>query len=239
MELTRKKASIESYDAYSDRNRLCFETFFADPVPIGIKDVPRKHLIDIDEAKFSLKQSQTRYGYAGKPYRVRDTGHYSKKVASVNLILAVKPGNSNLPDHMRGSTGKPRKWFMITTKNLDQHVFADFLESIIRDIDEHPVEGDDERIFIWDNHSAHLTDIVINTLEARPGPRRFVAVPRPPYQPKVAPVEYAFCMIATALCNQIQRSWTLPVLRRQLHNVVMSLGFEGKMNRTFAHCGYD
>jgi hypothetical protein len=49
LDVSRKRASVEAYDAFSDRNRLRAELFWSRPSPLGVVGVQRRQLIDIDE----------------------------------------------------------------------------------------------------------------------------------------------------------------------------------------------
>ena len=196
--------------------------------------------MDIDEAHFTLKSIESAYGRAAKPMRVRDVGHYRRGAKALNLLIAVEPGNPNIPLNMNGSVRYPRRWFRITKDNVDQVVFARFIDQICRSIEANPVDGDEEKIFMWDNLSAHLTPVVTNTLELRPTREQyqFSSLPRPPYQAKWAPVEYVICQIANILSNKVVANWTEQTLSMELHNACMTVGYEGKFDNTFAHCGY-
>ena len=164
---SRKRASLEAYAAYTPFNRLRVFNFFNCPPRIGISTVPFFRMIDVDEAKFCLSGIEKSTGRALTCFHVRDTGHYSRMAPSLTLILAVEPGNPNLPPHMYGSIYNPRKWWKITCDNVNQIIFADFLEMVCSDIETNPVPGgyDLERIFLWDNLAAHETAIVNNTIE--------------------------------------------------------------------------
>jgi hypothetical protein len=242
LKITNKAASIEAHEAYLPRNLLRAEIFWNTPPRTGIVGIPRRKFLDFDEAGFCLKDCTRRRGWGPTLVRVRDTGHYNRNMTKLNLILAVEPGNPDLPPHVRGSVHKPRKWFRITTRSVDQLLFADFVNQVCSDIERYPVEGDDERVFLWDNLSVHLTELVTATIEDRPSrnAHRFYSIPRPPYQPKWAPVEYTFCQVAMKLAARVDVSWTIDTLRDELHSIVLSLGFEdgGSVNKTFHHCGY-
>ena len=127
---------------------------------------------------------------------------------------------------------------MVTVRNVDQHVFGDFMEMMCADIENNPVVGDGRKILLWDNHSVHLTDYVTNICENRRGATEFVPIARPPYKPRLAPVEYIFCEVSMELSRRIKRQWTLQTLRQQLHEIVRLVGRDGSFNKTFAHCGY-
>lgn len=241
LKVTRKRASIETYEAFSPLNILKAYIYWTEPPRFGIKDVPRHRLIDIDEAHFTLKALTNKFGYAKKPVRVRDTGHYKRGRSYINLIIAVEAGNPAIPDHLLGSTMRPRRWFSITQGGtVNQHVFAHFIDTLCTNIESHPKEGDEFRIFIWDNLSVHLTDVVHAMLELRPTreEHQFISINRPPYQPKFAPVEYIICQIANDLSLKEHRNWDLDTLENECHNVCMTVGNDGAADRTFFHIGY-
>lgn len=241
LQVTRKKASIETYEAFSPINLMKAYLFWTQDPRIGINGVPRRRMIDIDECHFTLKSIQNKYGYGAKPVRVRDTGHFKKGRGSINLIIAIEPGDPALPAHILGSTHRPRRWFRITRNaNVDQHLFADFLDEICTSIEADPKPVDDSRIFLWDNLSAHLTALVHNTLEMRETREEhsFVSIPRPPYRPRFAPIEYIICQIANELSLREHRAWDLNTLEQETHNVCMTVGNNGAADRTWHHIGY-
>ena len=239
MRLTRKRASLEAFDAYLPINKMKCELFFSDPPPVGIRGVPIFRFIDVDEAKFCLQGCESHFGCSLTCVRVRDTGHYKRGAKGMTLILAVEAGNPTLLPHIYGSIQNPRKWWFITINNVNQIVFADFVDTICSDIETNPTGNDDnERIFLWDNLSAHKTGLVTSTVELRPTrPQfRFTIVPRPPYQPKYAPVEYIFCEIGARLARMVKKNWTLMHLRNAIITCLIQIGRDCKLNRTFRHC---
>ena len=240
LKLGMKRGSLEAYQAFTPANQLRAEMFWNDNLPLGVADVSRWRLIDIDEAHFTLKAIERKYGRAKKCVRVRDVGHYARGQQAWNLLIAVEAGNPAIPHNNNGSRRFPRRWFRITKSTVDQHVFSSFVDQICRDIEERPLAGDGERVLMWDNLSCHMTPIVQNTVYARPTRDQFEfeLVPRPPYQPKWAPVEYFICMVANSLSRKVQPHWDDNILRHEIHNSCMGVGMEGGLDRTFEHCGY-
>ena len=238
LDYSRKRASLEAFEAYTPLNRMRCDLFFSEAPPVGIHTVPLHRCLDFDEAGFTLTSCESKYGKATTCIRVRDTGHYKKGQKRLNLILAVEPGNPMLPPHEYGSIQNPRKWWCLTVDNVDQLIFADFIDSVLTDIETNPVADDNERFLLWDNHTAHGTGLVTTTVELRPSrPQfRFIIVPRPPYQPKYAPVEYIFCEISSRLATMVQPNWTLLNLRMAIETCIIQIGRDCKLNRTFRHC---
>jgi hypothetical protein len=159
-------------------------------------------LIDVDECSVTLESVEDKYGRA----RVRKLGHYTRGVL-VNVLMAVEAGDPRLPPLVDGSTMNPRRWVSVTEDNCTAFVYADFIDSICRDLEVPPAPGDidDYRIFMWDNLTAHHAPIVAQLVEGRPTANRFDIVPRPPYQPKYGPIEYVFCGLAATLTRRVQR----------------------------------
>ena len=60
--LSRKRASMEANQASLPRNMLLREMFWNMPTPAGIFGTPRRVLIDVDEAGFTLEKVNRRYG---------------------------------------------------------------------------------------------------------------------------------------------------------------------------------
>ena len=240
LDVSRKRASLEAFAAYTPTNMMRAELFFSEPMPVGINGIPFFRLIDIDEAKFCLSGIESKYGRSLTCVRVRDTAHYKRMSRGITLILAVEPGNPHLPAHIYGSIQNPRKWWQLTVDNVNQVVFADFVDVICTDIEQNPIPGnyDNERVLMWDNLSAHATGLVQQTVELRPTrpEQKFTIVPRPPYRPMFAPVEYMFCEVASRLSRMVKKNWTIVDLRCGIVDCLIDIGRNCKLNRTFRHC---
>ena len=96
LEITRKKCGIEAHQAFTPRNLLRFRLFFTSPPRMGVANIRRFRLTDTDEAQFSLVKVESKKGYAFRRHRVRDPGHYTRSMASVNLLMTVEAGNPYL-----------------------------------------------------------------------------------------------------------------------------------------------
>ena len=97
---------------------------------------------------------------------------------------------------------------------------------------------DMERIIIWDNLRAHKTPFVTTIIEDRASDNNFSSVDRPPYYPKIAPIEYIFCELAAELGRWYTQEWTMVDLRRNIVDIVRNIGRDGRLHSTFIHCGY-
>ena len=78
LKLTRKRASIEAFQAFLPRNILRRDQFFGLPPPLGVNGIERRRLIDVDECSISIEQTNRRSGRAHTTIRVRKPGHYVK-----------------------------------------------------------------------------------------------------------------------------------------------------------------
>ena len=238
--LTRKRSSREAYDTFSESSIRKALWFRSEPPPLGIRRVDMSSFIDIDETGFYLKSVSKKYGRGHTTVRVRHPAHYTRKEVKLNVVLAVEPGNPNLNPGLVGSMMHPRRWVHITQSNVDQLIFGDFVNDILTEIEDHPVQGgyDDEKCILWDNLSLHKTNYVTNIIRDRDSPNNFFAVDRPPYRPKLAPIEYVFCELAAELTRRCQRHWTIDIMRANIYDIVSNIGLNGKLFSTFVHCGY-
>ena len=128
----------------------------------------------------------------------------------------------------------------MTQDSVDQFVFDDFVNIILSNIEDHPVADgyDDEKCILWDNLSVHTTAYVTNVIRDRASHNNFYSVNRPPYRPKIAPIEYIFCELAAELERRCLRSWTIVDLRANIQNILSTIGRNGKLYSTFIHCNY-
>jgi len=240
LELTRNRSSKESYDAFSPASIRSLRWYKTLPPPLGVHNVPIHSQLDMDETGIYLKKLSRNYGRGHKSSRVRCPAHYRRNEQKLNLILCVESGNPNIPAHMDGSMERPRKWFRLTNENVDQFIFGGFVNQTLTDIETNPVIGnyDMTKCLLWDNVIFHKTAFVTNIIEGRPSPNRFYTVDRPPYAPKLAPIEYVFCEIAAELEKRCNRDWNMDDLRRNVIDIIRTVGNDGRLYSTFVHCGY-
>ena len=203
-----------------------------------IRGVHIRSLMDIDETGFYVKSVRTKYGRGHTTCRVRTPAHYTRSEPKLNVILAIEPGDPTLPAGANGSTDRPRQWVRVTQDSVDQLVFGDFIHEILTSIENNPADYDDERCLLWDNLSLHKTPYVTNIIRDRASNNNFYAVDRPPYQPKIAPIEYIFCELAAELTRRCVREWAIDTLRENIYDILSNIGYDGKFYSTFVHCSY-
>ena len=236
LDITKKKASTEAYQANSDDAQFRVYCFFNCPPPLGIYQVPRRKLIDVDEFGVTLEKCSRTGGWAVKVQRVRKDGHY-KAGCKLTVLFAIEPGDPRLPPLARGSTSNPRRWIRCnravgTTNNL----FRDFCDYICTDIETNNIPGTDlHRIFIWDNLQAHHCAYVHNTVMGRNNPSIFTIVPRPPYHPKYGPIEYKICEVMENIRLRKEEHWNTQRLEQEIYRAANEIQ---SFDATFIHCGY-
>lgn len=172
---------------------------------------------------------------------MRTPAHYTRSEPRINVILVIEPGDPTLPGHVDGSVINPRRWFQITINNVDQYVFGDMMETVFHELENSGLPVDNNRGMMWDNLNVHKTPHVINIVEGRPTANHFWTMDRPPYHPKLAPIEYVFCELSCELskrCHREGRNWTLIDLEREIRDILSTIGRNGSFQRTFRHCGY-
>jgi len=240
LNITRKRVSKEAYDAFSPLALQKLRWFRTLPPPLGVSGIDIWKMIDFDETGFYLSDCGSRYGRSYSCLRVRVPAHYTRSQRKVNVLAGVEAGNPNLPANMDGSIQRPRRWVKVTFENCNQFNFGTFCNEVCSDIEQNPVPGgyDNERVFMWDGLSTHNTPYVIQTIQGRASHNIFHVVTRPPYRPNIAPIEYIFCELACELDKRIKRNWTVWDLRDNIIEIMNTIGFDGKFNNTFNHCGY-
>ena len=107
---------------------------------------------------------------------------------------------------------------MVHERSINQFIFGDFVNSILTDLENHPVPDgfDNNRCIIWDNLNVHKTEYVTHLIRDRPTQNHFFSVDRPPYRPNIAPIEYIFCEVLLELAGRCKRSWTIDTLRNNI-----------------------
>ena len=118
--------------------------------------------------------------------------------------MAVEPGNNNLPPGTDGSIQQPRQWIHVSQVNCDQFIFGEFIDNMLHNIELHPIplQYDNERCILWKKIPVHKTAFVTAKIRYRVSPNNFCLVNQLPYQPKIAPIEYVFCELATELSRR-------------------------------------
>jgi hypothetical protein len=208
LDISRKVASIEAYQAFLPRNILRAEQFFNLPPPLGIVTQSLRRFIDFDETGVALEKCNPNKGSSYLAIRVRKSGHYTKG-QKLTVLYAYEPGDPTLPAHVDGSVESPRRWYWILDDvGTDQETFSNFVDYVLTELEATNLPVDMERVLLWDNLRAHLTGLVYNTVYGRASPNQFSFIPRPPYQTKYGPTEYHFAELSAELQRRVKPGWT-------------------------------
>ena len=152
LEITKKRASTEGYQTQQPDVQFRVWGFWNCPPPLGIFQVPRRWLIDVDEFGVAFERCNRTGGWAVKVLRVRKDGHYHHG-AKITIIFVIEPGDPALAPHVRGSVERPRRWIRcVRAVGTTTNIFRDFWDYVCTDIETNNIPGTDfHRIFIWDN----------------------------------------------------------------------------------------
>jgi transposase len=239
LRLTRKRASIEAFQAFLPRNILRRDQFFGMPPPLGVSGIQRRRLIDVDECSISIEQTNRKTGRSHTTIRLRKPGHYVKG-KKLTVIFFLEPGDPSLPPNQDGSIQNPRRWFYtFEDGGTTSEIFSANVDLVLQSLEASNRPVDQHRVLLWDNLRSHLTNQVHQTVYARPSPNWFEFVARPPYMPKYGPSEYAFAELGHRLRQNCQNDWTYATLRQEVNQILgATIGRGGSFDALFQHCGY-
>ena len=106
-------------------------------------------------------------------------------------------------------------------------MFGGFINEILTNIKAHPVSGgyDDQSFIRQNNLRAHKTLFFTNLIEDRPTPNHSRSVDQPPYCPKIAPIEFIVCELASQLSHCCMREWTALDIRKNIVDIKLITHF--------------
>ena len=130
--------------------------------------------------------------------------------------MTIQPCNLNFTPEVDGSIQRPRRWIHVSQLNCNQFIFADFINIALTYIERYPVRNrsDDTRNLLWDNLRSHKTAYVTNVIEDWLCHHNFRSADRPPYRPKIVPIEYCFCEISVQLYLRCRRDRIMYTIHR-------------------------
>jgi len=97
--ITKKIASVEAYQAQAEAVQRRVYCFWNRAPPLGIFQVPRRMLIDVDEFGVTIERCNRKKGWALKLFRVRKDGHYGHR-EKLTVLFAINPGDPRPPPHV-------------------------------------------------------------------------------------------------------------------------------------------
>jgi hypothetical protein len=127
LEITKKKASIEAFQALKAEVQFRVFTFWNCPPTLGIFEVRRQRkLNDIEEFGVTLKRCNRTSSWALKVFCVQKNGHYGNG-KKITVLFAIEPGDPALAPHVYESVKRPRQWiWCLWSKGTRMNVFMDF-----------------------------------------------------------------------------------------------------------------
>eukprot|EP00536_Pseudo-nitzschia_multiseries_P013481 jgi/Psemu1/35288/gm1.35288_g len=171
--------------------------------------------------------------------RLQTVGIY-KKGQRLTMMIAVEPGDPELPDKITENITWPWQWVdvrRVTGTTGDS--FASFIGSICTLIKDHQrvteTNIDYWKVFLWDNLSSHYSTIVYESVMGRVRPTQFDILPRLAYQPKYRLIEYVICQLLNYMKVKVMGELDLDQMEQQILNSAAAIG---PFDATFAHCGY-
>jgi hypothetical protein len=186
--LSRKKVSVSAYRAFDQDVLLKRWMFWTQPYPLGIADIDRRDMINIDEARIITDTGNRHFGKCTLAERARIVGHYKGEGRLlVTAILGREDGE---------------KWLRIEDcSGTTLVLFVEFIQQILEDLGP-GIEGD-RHCLMMDNLNVHH-HLLITQMVHEVGHR---IIYRAPYWPKDGPIEYFFNSFEINLRNTFFK-WT-------------------------------
>lgn len=232
LDMTRKKASTTAYQAFTPKNEYLYDCFISYNFPAGIRNVPRRLLMDGDECSFQIGDIGKSYGHAVKGMRVRKVGNYGRGEAKIVVIMFIEPGDPSLDDDTPGSIVNPRILYRVSKDGgTSSDAYESFLDNYV--LNKMRV-NEPTRVLMHDNLAAHKTDSVT----ARIYNAGHKVICRPPYRPHIAPIEFAFNMLTCSLRDRWQQIKNEAHLIAAIQDIIDNRIGMGGFDKLFQDCGY-
>jgi len=209
---SRKRCSTLANQAIAPANVARRNMFWSMPPPIGILNINRYTLLDLDECGLHLTSANRSEGKAKVNVRVACIGNYGHS-DKLTIIAAVDASGF-------------KDLYISDQPGTTSALFTEYIRRLLRRL-----APGVRRIFLWDNLRAHYCPEVANLIYAA----GHAIVPRTPYYPCDGPIEYVFNQLECGLRAHVFSIRCMGDLRRKTYQVFAGLsGFDA----TFRHCGY-
>ena len=209
--LSKKKGSTTAYQAFYDVNLEKRWNYWNLPYPLGIADIHRSRVIDLDECGVFLETTANRkYGKAYSDLRVRDEGPYSK-TEKWNLLLAISGEDRN-------DGNDARRWADIwLVGGTTIFKMLEFMHVILQDIG----HANDQNfvVFTMDNLNSHKNPAVIALIHAY----GHGVVFRAPYWAVDGSIEFVFNTIQTLVRSRLYEIYTGEDLVQVVYQTIQSI----------------
>ena len=222
LNLKGKRGSTTAYQAFLPVNVMKRWRFFNLPYPLGIADIRREDMIDVDEAGIFLESSARRNGKAHSTVRVVSRGPYSK-TEKWNLMMGVS-GEEGTPQN------PSRRWRTMWLRGgTTIERVLEFLNVVLAELG----HGTPQRryTFLMDNLSSHHNGAVAALIYGH-GHR---LVFRAPYYPTDAPIEYVFNSLQSVLRSNVHNIRDAGTLLHEINSAIASMD---DFAPYFINCGY-
>ena len=221
--LSRKRSSTTAYQALYPVNLQKRWDYWNLPYPLGIADIRRSQIIDLDECGMYMETTANRkYGKAVVGLRVNETGPYSKS-EKWNLLLAVSGEDPN-------DGQAARRWAQVWVEGGTTVTrFLDFMQELLDSIGY--ATDDNFYVFTMDNLNAHKNVAVIALIQHY----GHGVVFRAPYWPVDGPIEFVFNTIQTLVRAKLYEIRTGEDLVGAIYEAVASID---SFANYFINCGF-
>ena len=220
--LSKKRGSTTAYQAFFPQNLDRRWEYWNLPYPVGVSNVPRRRMIDLDECGLHIKSANRGTGKAYVGVRVRDAGPYSN-ADKWTLLMAVCGED--------GSVDQPsRRWANIWNEGGTTITrMLDFVRQILNDIG--PAGQNNFHCFTMDNLSSHRNDAVVALIQAF----GHGVVYRAPYWNVDGSIEYVFNTLQCLLRRRLHEVQTDEELIQAVYEAIQSMIDFGSY---FRHVGF-
>ena len=221
--LTQKKASTTAYQAYFPDNMEKRWNYWNMAFPLGIADIPRSNITDLDECGVMMEKTVNRkYGKAYVGCRVNEEGPY-RHSQKWTLLLAISGED--------GHNGQDaRRWVdMWLDGGTTVNRFYDFMENLLESIGH--ATANHFYVFTMDNLNSHKNEAVIALIHLY----GHGVVFRAPYWPVDGPIEFVFNTIQTLVRAQLYDIRTAQDLLAAVYGAVASID---TFRNYFINCGF-
>ena len=223
--LSRKVGSTTAYQAYYPVNLQKRWEYWNYAFPLGIADIRRSNIIDLDECGINMEVSANRkYGKAYTGIRVKEEGPYVKG-EKWNLLLAIS--GERVED---GGNQDARRWATMWLNGgttIDK--FLRFVQDILDSIGE--ATDDNFYVFTMDNLNTHKNAAIIALIHLY----GHGVVYRAPYWAVDGPIEFVFNTIQTLTRARLYDIMTSQDLVISIQQAIQSID---TFEHYFVHCGF-
>jgi hypothetical protein len=109
LSILKKRDSSEAYQGQREDVQYRVWSFWNEPSPTGIFQVPQCQLIDVGKFGITIQKCNPTGGRALKVFHVQKDGHYHHG-AKTTVLFAIELEDPWLPPQVRGSVQPPRRW---------------------------------------------------------------------------------------------------------------------------------